>query len=61
MHYALEQVSRKNLNISSFPGRWACYSAFSVILDEKLCSRANGVEKAAIADRSVYAVADRCS
>ena len=45
MHYALVYVSRKNFNISPFPASWTRYSAFSVILNEKLCYRANGCEK----------------
>ena len=45
MHYTLVYVSRKNFNISPFPASWTRYSAFSVIHDEKLCSRANGCEK----------------
>ena len=45
MDYALLYVSRKNFNISPFPASWTRYSAFSVILDENLCSRANGFEK----------------
>ena len=45
MHYALVHVSRKNFNISPFSATLMCYSAFSVILDENLCSRANGCEK----------------
>ena len=58
MHYTLPNVSRKNFHISPFSGSWTRYSAFSVILDEKLWSfRREG----AIADRSVHAVADRCS
>ena len=62
MHCTLVYVSRENFNISPFPPNWTRYSAFSVILDEKLCSRANGFEReVAIADRSVHAVADRCS
>ena len=40
MHSALVYV-----NISPFPASWTRYSAFSVILDEKLCSRPNGREK----------------
>ena len=34
----------KNFHNSLFPGSWTRYSGFSVILDEKLCSRANGFE-----------------
>ena len=43
MLYTLVYVSGKNFNISSFPASWTRYSGFSVILDKKLCSRANGV------------------
>ena len=45
MHSALVYVGRKSFNISPFPASWARYSAFSVILDEKLCSRPTGREK----------------
>ena len=35
-------VSATSFNISPFPANWTCYSASSVILDEKLCGKANG-------------------
>ena len=45
MHYTLVNVTRKNFHISPFPASWTRYSAFSVILDEKLSRRAIGFEK----------------
>ena len=43
--YVLLHVSRKNFKISPFSASWLRFSAFSMILDEKLYSTANGFEK----------------
>ena len=45
MHYALVCISRKNFNNFLFPASWTRYSAFSVILDQELCSRTNDFDK----------------
>ena len=44
MHFASLGVSPGTFNISSFLVNW-CYSGFSAVLDDKLCSKANGCEK----------------
>ena len=50
MHYTLLHVSRKNFHSFPFPGSCTRYSAYSVILDEKLCSRANVFDKLPLRD-----------